>query len=242
MQTKCQPGQTSLIAAVLRLDGQTVQVFLATQTQHRLKPKHTPLHFQRKHTDMVIMCNKEPLKSAAEIRANLMMNVPALSAFPKHYKPLYVCAHLSLKSQSVVVSHTSSSQKFCYQVSLIIHIFFRLPLGSKLFILVPGRGPHVVDVLCRSYRQKETKGCGQWCPVLTESVFLCPHVLSIWPCSEYAPSLHQPRGNSRKPYCTWFWSKIRCVRHCGSFNHHVSIWVTLTQQVMFLGDGTGWRG
>lgn len=93
MQTKWQPGQTSLIAAALCLDSQTVQVFLATQTQHRLKPKYTPMHFQRKHTDMVIMCNKEPLKSAAEIQANLMMNVQALSAFLKHCINLYMFVH-----------------------------------------------------------------------------------------------------------------------------------------------------
>lgn len=31
---------------------------------------------------MVIMCNKESLKSAAEIRANLMMTVPALVRVP----------------------------------------------------------------------------------------------------------------------------------------------------------------
>lgn len=31
---------------------------------------------------MVIMCNKEPLKSAAEIQASLMTTVPASYVFP----------------------------------------------------------------------------------------------------------------------------------------------------------------
>lgn len=73
---------------------QAVQVFRTTQTQHRLKPKHTPQRFQRKHIDMVIMCNKKPLKSAAEIQADLMMTVPALSASPKHYLYLYMFMHI----------------------------------------------------------------------------------------------------------------------------------------------------
>ena len=36
-------------------------------------------------------------------------------------------------------------------------------MGSKMFILVPGYGPHVVhvvDVLCRSYQLRETKSYG----------------------------------------------------------------------------------
>lgn len=34
------------------------------------------------------------------------------------------------------------------------------------------------------------RDCSWGCPIFTEFVFLWPHVFSIWPCSECAPSLH----------------------------------------------------
>lgn len=83
-----------------------------------------------------------------------------------------------------------------------IHILLWLPLGSGGFILVARRTPHMVDVLCRPYQQNQAWNRGQGCPVMTEFIFLCPHVFSIWPSSKCSPSLHKPPGNSRKSYCT----------------------------------------
>lgn len=83
-----------------------------------------------------------------------------------------------------------------------MHILLWLPLGSGGFILVARRTPHMVDVLCRPYQQNQAWNCGQGCPVMTEFIFLCPHVFSIWPSSKCSPSLHKPPGNSRKSYCT----------------------------------------
>ncbi len=103
-----------VFAAALHVGSQAVQVFPATQTQHRLTPKHTPQHFQRKHIDVVIRCNKEPLKSAAETQANPTVTVPDLSGSPKHYLKLYMFMHTLVLNQCVVGSHTSiSPNTFC---------------------------------------------------------------------------------------------------------------------------------
>lgn len=83
-----------------------------------------------------------------------------------------------------------------------IDIFFHFSLGAELFILVPWWSSHVVDTQRRYCRQKGTQDCRRVWGVLTPSVFLCLHVFS-----KCAPSLHQPQGNSRKPYSTWTCSK-----------------------------------
>lgn len=72
---------------------------------------------------------------------------------------------------------------------------------------------------------------------MTEFIFLCPHVFSIWPSALNAPpSLHKPPGDSRKPHCTSLalnlqrdplWARL--ITTCVSG-------LTLIQQVMRSGD------
>lgn len=53
---------------------------------------NTLLSVLKGNTDMVIMCNKEPLKFEAEIQANVM-TVPARSKSRKHYLNLCMFMH-----------------------------------------------------------------------------------------------------------------------------------------------------
>lgn len=115
-----------------------------------------------------------------------------------------------------------------------MHILLWLVLRSGWFILVARRNAHMVDMLCRPYQQNQTWNLGQGCTVMTKFIFLCPHMFSLWPCSNFASFLHKPQGDSRKPRCMFgstyaAWSTVaHLITTCVSG-------LTLIQQVMLLG-------
>lgn len=130
------------------------------------------------------------------------------SQHPHLQKKMYDddCSNLSCIPQTSHIFNSEKKKKsFVEHFSRQRHILSWLVLGSGRFILVARRNPHMVDstsTMHRPYQQNQTWNLGQGCPVMTEFIFPCPHVFSIWPCSICAPSLHKPRGDSRKPHCT----------------------------------------
>lgn len=113
-----------------------------------------------------------------------------------------------------------------------MHILLWLPLGSGRFILVARSTPHMVDVLCRPYQQNQAWNRGQGCPVMTEFIFLCPHVFSIWPSSKCSPFPPQTTREFQEVLLYTFGSKCAAWAAVAQLITACVSGLTLNQQVM----------